>query len=248
MSDAPRPLALVTGGSAGLGLELAHRFAARGHDVIITARGAERVARVAQEHGYTGIVADVGTQAGREAVLAAVRERGRLDVLVNNAGGGGGTSGVDVDATRAAAVLEANFYAHVELTRELWPLLREAKGGVIVISSGLGTYASAGSPTYGASKAALTSWARALRVAGRREGVRVLAANPGPVSTDSFPHEALLADRFKKHLVISVERCVSDIMRAYDRNRSEVWSRGAFRLLAIAQGVAPNTFDRHLVP
>ena len=248
MSAQSRPLALVTGGSAGIGLELAHRFAARGHDVIVTARGAERVARVAQEHGYIGVVADVGTREGRAAVVVAVRERGRLDVLVNNAGTGGGTSGVDVDAARAAAVLETNFYAHVELTRELWPLLREAKGGVIVVSSGLGTYASAGSPTYGASKAALTSWARALRVAGRREGVRVLAANPGPVSTDTFPHDELLADRFKKHFVISVERCVSDIMRAYDRKRAEVWSRGAFRLLAIAQGVAPNTFDRHLVP
>ena len=248
MSDERRPLALVTGGSAGIGLELAHRFAARGHDVIVTARGADRLAEVAQQHGYTAVAADVGTPEGRAAVLRAVRERGRLDVLVNNAGTGGGTSGVDVDAARASAALETNFFAHVELTRELWPLLREAKGGVIVVSSGLGTYASAGSPTYGASKAALTAWARALRVAGRRQGVRVLAANPGPVSTDTFPHDELLADRFKKHFVISVEQCVDDIMRAYGRKRGEVWSRGAFQLFAIAQGVAPNTFDRHVVP
>ena len=246
--SAQRKVALVTGGSAGIGLELARRFAARDHHVLISARGEERLARVAQAEGLTGVAADVATPEGRAAVVAAAREAGRLDILVNNAGTGGGTSGVDVDAARASAVLESNFYAHVELTHELWPLLREARGGVIVISSGLGTYASAGSPTYGASKAALTSWARALRIAGRRQGVRVLSANPGPVSTATFPHDELLAHRFKRHLVIPVEQCVDDIMRAYDRNRGEVWSRGAFRLLAIAQGVAPNTFDRRLVP
>ena len=242
-----KSIALVTGGTAGIGLGLALRLRDRGHHVIISVRRPERVDALCAEHGFEGVAADVSDAAGRERIVAAVREHGRLAVLVNNAGRGGGTSGIDVDAARAADVLETNFYSHIDLTNALWPLLRDARGSVIVVSSGLGTFAARSSPTYGASKAALTSWARALRVVGRRDGVRVLAANPGPVATEQFPHDALLADRFRKHEVIGVDQCCDDIMRGLDRNRPEIWTRGAIRIPAIVQGLAPNTFDRFFV-
>ena len=74
----------------------------------------------------TGVAADVSTEEGRAAIVAEVRRLGRLDWLVNNAGTGGGTAGLDVDVARARRVLEPNFYAHVALTHELWPLLRES--------------------------------------------------------------------------------------------------------------------------
>jgi short-subunit dehydrogenase len=118
---------------------------------------------------------------------------------------------------------------------------------VIIVSSSLGTYSSSGSITYGASKAALTSWGRALAVAARREGIEVTVANPGPVVTTTFPHDELLQHRWKGRLVIDVERCVGDIMLRVDRGGGELWSHGLFRLPAILQAVAPSTYDRFFV-
>jgi NAD(P)-dependent dehydrogenase (short-subunit alcohol dehydrogenase family) len=243
-----RPVALVTGGSSGIGLGLARRLLERGCQVVITARGEERLRGLVDDLGVIGVAADVATEEGRAAIIAEIRRLGRLDWLVNNAGTGGGTAGLDVDVARARRVLETNFYSHVGLTRELWPFLRDAtRARVIVVSSSLGTYASSGSITYGASKAALISWARALAVAARRDGVEVTLAHPGPVVTRTFPHDELLAHRWRRKLVIDVERCVDDIMRRADRGGGELWSHPIFRLPAVLQALAPVTYDRFFV-
>ncbi|HMG98436.1 MAG TPA: SDR family oxidoreductase [Gaiellales bacterium] len=243
-----QPVALVTGGSAGIGLGIARRLLERGCQVVITARGEERLRTLAGELGVTGVAADVATEEGRATIVAEIRRLGRLDWLVNNAGTGGGTAGLDVDVERARRVLETNFYSHVALTHALWPLLREApRARVISVSSSLGTYSSSGSITYGASKAALTSWGRGLAVAARRAGIEVTLVNPGPVATTTFPHTELLAHRWKRRLVIDVERCVDDVMRTVDRGGGEVWSHPIFRLPAVLQAVAPCTYDRFLV-
>jgi len=174
------PVALVTGGSSGIGLGIARRLLARGCKVVLTARGHDRLDALVEELGVTAVAADVATEEGRAAIVAEVGRLGRLDWLVDNAGAGGGTAGLDVDVARARRVLETNFYSHVALTRELWPLLADSpRARVIVISSSLGTYSSSGSITYGASKAALTSWARALAVAGRADGVELTLVHPG---------------------------------------------------------------------
>jgi NAD(P)-dependent dehydrogenase (short-subunit alcohol dehydrogenase family) len=242
------PVALITGGSAGIGLGIARRLLERGCQVVITARGEERLRALAGELGVTGVAADVATEEGRATIVAEIRRLGRLDWLVNNAGTGGGTAGLDVDVERARRVLETNFYSHVALTRELWPLLLASpRARVITVSSSLGTYSSSGSITYGASKAALTSWGRALAVAARRAGIEVTLANPGPVVTTTFPHDELLAHRWKGKLVIGVERCVDDIMRRVDRGGGEVWSHPIYRLPAVLQAIAPATYDRFLV-
>jgi short-subunit dehydrogenase len=243
-----KPVAVVTGGSSGIGLGIARRLIERGCEVVVSARGQDRLDRLTAELGVTGVAADVASEQGRAAIVAEVARLGRLDWLVNNAGSGGGTAGLDVDAERARRVLETNFYSHVALTRELWPLLKAApRGHVIVVSSSLGTYASAGSITYGASKAALTSWGRALQAAAEPDGVEVTLANPGPVVTTTFPHDELLQHRWKSKLVISVDRCVQDIMRTADRGGGEVWSHRLFRLPAVLQAIAPGTYDRFFV-
>ena len=243
-----RPVALVTGGSAGIGLGIARRLRERGCQVVLTARGQDRLDRLVDELGVTGLAADVATDEGRAAITAEVRRLGRLDWLVDNAGTGGGTAGLDVDVERARRVLETNFYSHVALTRELWPLLCEAPlARVIVVSSSLGTYSSSGSITYGASKAALTSWGRALAVAARAQGIEVTLVNPGPVVTATFPHDELLRHRWKRRLVIDVERCVDDVMVTVDRGGGELWSHPLYRVPAVLQAIAPATYDRFFV-
>ena len=242
------PVALVTGGSSGIGLGIARRLLERGCHVVLTARGEERLRALADELGVTGVAADVAAEEGRATILAEIRRLGRLDWLVNNAGTGGGTAGLDVDVERARRVLETNFYSHVALTHELWPLLREApRARVITVSSSLGTYASSGSITYGASKAALTSWGRALAVAARRYGIEVTLANPGPVVTTTFPHDELLAHRWKGQ---ARDRRGALRRRHHAQGRrggGELWSHPIFRLPAVLQAIAPVTYDRFLV-
>jgi 3-oxoacyl-[acyl-carrier protein] reductase len=239
---------LITGGSSGIGLGIARRLIERGCQVVLSARGRERLDLLTEELGATGVAADVSTEDGRAALVAEVRRLGRLDWLVNNAGTGGGTAGLDVDVARARRVLEPNFYAHVALTHDLWPLLSESpRARVIVVSSSLGTYSSAGSITYGASKAALTSWGRALAVAAKPLGIEVTLVNPGPVVTTTFPHDELLQHPWKRRLVIGVDRCVEDILHTVDRGGGEVWSHGLFRVPAVLQAIAPGTFDRFFV-
>jgi short-subunit dehydrogenase len=242
-----RPVALVTGGSSGIGLALAERLVARGMLVLLAARGRERLEAVAARlPGSQPIVADVSEPADRERLVEAVRRHGRLDLLVNNAGIGGGTTAVDIDAARAARVLEVNFLSYVGLTRLLWGDLLAVRGSVINVSSALGTYIHPGSAGYAASKHAVTGWSRTLRVQGLREGVRVLTLNPGPVVTDQFRHEGLIERRFARHLLVDAGRCADDGLRALDRGRAEVWSHPAFRLIAAAQSLAPGFFARHL--
>jgi short-subunit dehydrogenase len=243
-----KPVAVITGGSSGIGLGIARRLVERGCQVVLSARGQDRLDPLIAELGVTGVAADVATEEGRAAIVAEVERLGRLDWLVNNAGTGGGTAGLDVDAERAQRVLETNFYSHVALTHELWPFLKQApRGHVIVVSSSLGTYSSAGSITYGASKAALTSWGRALQAAAGADGVEVTVVNPGPVVTTTFPHTELLQHPWKGKLVITVERCVQDIMQTVDRGGGEVWSHKLFRVPAIIQAIAPATYDRFFV-
>jgi short-subunit dehydrogenase len=169
-------------------------------------------------------------------------------MLVNNAGIGGGTTAVDIDVARAARVLEVNFLGYVGLTRSLWGDLVDARGRVINVSSGLGTYVHPGSAGYAASKHAVTGWSRVLRVQGLRDGVRVLTLNPGPVVTDQFRHAGLARRPVARHLLIDADRCADDALRALDRGRAEVWSHPAFRLIAAAQSLAPGFFARHLAP
>jgi short-subunit dehydrogenase len=118
---------------------------------------------------------------------------------------------------------------------------------VIVVSSSLGTYASSGSITYAASKAALTSWGRALAVAAQRIGMEVTLVHPGPVVTTTFPHRELLQHRWRSKLVIDVERCVDDILHRVDRGGGELWSHPLFRLPAVLQAIAPGMYDRFFV-
>ena len=79
------------------------------------------------------------------------------------------------------------------------------------------------------------------------QGIEVTLVNPGPVVTTTFPHHELLQHRWKRKLVIDVERCVDDVMRRVDRGGGEVWSHPLFRVPAVLQAIAPGTYDRFFV-
>ncbi|MCS6825111.1 MAG: SDR family oxidoreductase [Caldilinea sp.] len=177
--------ALITGGSKGIGLATTDEFLALGAEVLIAARGREELERVVEERrnaGFpiAGVQADVSGEAGRQAVIEAVRSRwDGLDVLVNNAGTNIRRPTVEYTAEEVAHLFAVNFTSAYELTRALYPLLRRSKGAAVVnVASVAGMLdVGSGSP-YGATKAAMLQMTRNLAGEWAKDGIRVNAVSP----------------------------------------------------------------------
>lgn len=174
--------AIVTGASAGLGEALAERLAASGWDLVLTARGGERLARVAERLGARYLAGDVADPAHREALVALAGDR--IDLLVNNAS----TLGeaplpmlAEADLSVWPHLFDVNVRAPIALAQLALPYLRERGGAIVNLSSdaATGPYATWG--PYGAAKAALDQLSNVL--AAEEPAVAVWAVDPGEMAT-----------------------------------------------------------------
>jgi NAD(P)-dependent dehydrogenase (short-subunit alcohol dehydrogenase family) len=192
------PLALITGASAGLGAALAAALAGRGWTLVLDARGADRLARVAtglSRHTTVEAVPGSVTDADHRAALAAaVRRHGPLDLLVHNASELGGSPQprlAELEAHTFRSVLETNLVAPAALTRELLPDLVAARGTILAISSDAAVEHYDGWGAYGASKAALDHLIGTF--AAEQPALRWYAVDPGDMRTEmhqaAFPGE-----------------------------------------------------------
>ena len=143
---------LITGGSSGIGLALAHALLAKGARVAITGRRAKMVADAVTElkagdSEVHGVVADIATPEGRATTLeGALQKLGGLDILVNNAGGVRAGRLENTPEAELQAMIDIDLVAPIMLTRAALPVLREGGDAVIVnISSGI---ALVGAPFY----------------------------------------------------------------------------------------------------
>jgi len=172
------PIALITGGSRGLGAAVARELAPT-HQLILGGRSAESLEPIAGELAAAPWPVDLTDYA---AVAAAVADIDRLDVLVHNAGVAelGTVEETSVDTWHRT--FEANVVAVAELTRLLLPALRVAHGHVVLINSGSGLRANAGWGAYAASKFALRAFADVLRL--EEPTLRVTSIHPGRIDTD----------------------------------------------------------------
>lgn len=201
---------VITGGSRGIGLGLARKFLAEGNEVLIIARDPERLARAAaDEPGFRTFTADLA-RAGDIADAAGfiAREFAGVNVLINNAGTHyPGDLADDVTAEQVITEVAVNVTAPVLLTQKLLPLLRRnAPGAVVNVSSTLGFAPKRSATVYGASKAFVQNFSRALRYQQEARGVRVFDLIPPAVDTDMMAGRAVskiqpaeLADAFWLH-------------------------------------------------
>lgn len=186
-----RPLAVVTGASSGLGLEIARRLAALGWDLLITARSAatlEEVRRTFEgEHGVavTVSVNDLATERGIAGLLADVAALGRpVDMVVANAGFGLYGPYLDTDPDEEAAMLRLNMAAPVALVRGVLPAMVErGSGRLLIVGSVGGFFPGPWTTTYYATRAFIVSYAEALAEELARTGVTVTCLCPGPMPT-----------------------------------------------------------------
>ncbi|SDB90010.1 NADP-dependent 3-hydroxy acid dehydrogenase YdfG [Raineyella antarctica] len=185
-----RPVALITGGSRGIGRAIADALADT-HHLLIGGRDAAAVtAVVSQLPSAEPFVADLTDEAATEA---AVRGIDRLDVLVHSAGRDAPRHIEDMTRADWRDLMEANVIAVADLTRLLLPALRAANGLVVMINSGAGLRV-VGSPAYSASKYALRALADGLRE-DERGRIRVTTIYPGRVDTDMQRHLQAAAGR-----------------------------------------------------
>ncbi len=180
---------LISGGSAGIGLEIARILSAYGNKVIITGRDRSRLDRaLSQLENVTGIVSDVSKKADAETLAATLkRDFPGLNIVINNAGRALLYDIADSDGAfeKAEDEMLTNYLAVIRLNEMLLPLLKQQADAAIVNVSSVVAFVPGGLPTYSASKAALHSYTQSLRIAlGRSSRVKVFELMPPLVDTE----------------------------------------------------------------
>jgi len=191
----PRPLAVVTGASSGIGLELACACARHGFDLVIAADRPQNAAKsVLESLGATLDVvdADLATSAGVDLLYDSLHGR-RADALIANAGHGLGRGFLDQDFLEAKHVIDTNIVGTIYLIHKIGNDMRRAGQGRILITGSIaGFMPGAFQAVYNASKAFIDSFSWALRNELKDSGVSVTCLMPGVTDTEFFERARLM--------------------------------------------------------
>ncbi|WP_371431999.1 SDR family oxidoreductase [Novosphingobium sp.] len=232
-------VALVTGGTDGIGARLVRQLRDKGVTVITTGRTADRIA-AARADGFEVIEADLSLAEGVDAVLAGLAGR-EIAILVNNAG-----AGTDHDFRNGAPDLAStdrtiflNLHAPIHLIARLMPVLRAQPEAMIVnVTSGLGIAPNGGGAVYCATKAGLRSYTMALRYQLKDTAIHVLEALPPVVDTQ------MTAGRANRKM--PPDECARQIITAMERNADEA-SVGMVKLLQLVHSISPALARRIMI-
>jgi short-subunit dehydrogenase len=194
-----KPLALVTGASSGIGLELARQFGQNGFDLVIAAEDAGLSAAAAELRSTGAVVqtvqVDLRTPEGVRQLYATATAAGRaLDAAALNAGVGQGGAFIDTDLADDQEIIDLNITSTVRLAKlVLREMVGRGEGKVLITSSIASTMPGSFQPIYNASKSFLQSFAEAVAEELKDTGVTITSLMPGPTDTNFF-HRAEMDD------------------------------------------------------
>jgi len=183
-------VAVITGGTSGIGLATAQRFVDEGAYVFITGRRQSELDVAVNKIGknVTGVQGDVSNLADLDRLYATVKEqKGRIDILFANAGVGELVPLGEISEAHFDKIFSVNVKGLLFTVQKALPLFQDGGGGSIILTASVG--GSKGNPAssvYGASKAAVRSFARTWTVDLRQRKIRVNAISPGPIDTTIF--------------------------------------------------------------
>jgi uncharacterized oxidoreductase len=213
---------LITGGSAGIGFEMAKLFSEAGNQVIITGRNKERMDKaIAKLKNTTDIVSNVSNAEDVDSLVAKLqKDYPNLNVVINNAGSANYYDMTEPGINafeKASEEIMTNYLAIIRLNEKLLPLLKQQSEAAIVNVSSIVAFAARanGLPTYGASKAALHSYTNSLRIMLEESSVKVFELMPPLVNTE---FSAVIGGENG----IPPKQVADDLLAAFENNEYEI--------------------------
>jgi short-subunit dehydrogenase len=187
----PKPLALITGATSGIGKSFAERLASQGYDLVITGRRKQIIEQFADElRSRFGIevrvvIADFTNEKAFAGLISLVNSLPRLDILINNAGFGLKNAFNEESVESIGNMIQVHAMATVQLTHAALPKMIAAKKGAIINVSSMAAFLPLpGSEIYSATKSFLNGFSKSLSMSVRRHGIKVQALCPGFTHTD----------------------------------------------------------------
>ena len=250
-----RGTALVTGASAGLGVLFAEALAAEGHDLILTARRADRLDALAEKlraaHGVRveTIVLDLAEPGAADTLIAEVGKRGlSVNTLINNAGFGRSGALATQDREGLTRMIELNCRALVELCHAVVPgMIQMRDGAILNVASTAAFQPGPGMAVYYATKSFVLSFSEALHEEVRHRGVHVTALCPGPTATEFFDAAGTGEDFALRKLAADPAKVVADGLIALKRNRAVKISGAMNTIMAWSTRFTPRFVLRRMV-
>jgi NAD(P)-dependent dehydrogenase (short-subunit alcohol dehydrogenase family) len=204
MSD---KIAVITGSSSGFGLLTAVELAKAGFRVVASMRDLGRRTKLDEAARAAGVAPKIDArrldvtefEAIPAFVASVVRDHGRIDVLVNNAGFAVAGFAEDLKLEEIRMQFETNFFGQVAMTQAVIPVMRRQRSGhIIMVSSIAGLHGTMTLSSYSASKHALEGWTESLRMEVNSLGIKVVLVEPGSFQTDIWTRGAVMGEKATK--------------------------------------------------
>lgn len=254
-APSPESRAVVTGASQGIGAALATELAARGHNLIVTARREdvldELAARLTDRYGVIVEVraVDLAEPVQRKFLADELATR-NISILCANAGTATFGAVADLDPVGELAQVQLNVLGVHDLVLAVLPgMIARQAGGILISGSAAGNSPIPNNATYAASKAFANTFSESLRGELRKTGVHVTLLAPGPVRAEMpDPDEASLVDKLiPDFLWISVEHTAQLSLDGLERNKMRVVPGVTSKAMSVASGYAPRAIVTPIV-
>jgi short-subunit dehydrogenase len=247
--ETTKPVALVTGASAGLGVEFARQLSKRGHALVLVARRKERIEELARELGNARAVAlDLSVHHAAARLMEDIEAAGEeVDLLVNNAGFGLIGRFAELDAARERQMIDLNVGTLTDLCRAIAPQMIARKAGAILnVASTAAFQPGPKMAVYFATKAFVLSFTEALHEELKPHGVHVSCLCPGPTRTEFGEVAGFGGNGVFDRVAMNSPEVVAAGLKGLDKNQAVVVAGWMNKLTAASTRFAPRPIVRKI--
>ena len=244
-----KKVALVTGASAGLGIEFARQLSKRGHHLVLAARRKDRLESLAQELGNARALAiDLSDSRSATTVIEDVEAHGEsIDILVNNAGFGLIGKFAERDPARERQMIDLNVSSLVDLCRAASPqMIARESGAILNVASTAAFQPGPNMAIYYATKAFVLSFTEAIHEELKPKGIKVSCLCPGPTRTEFGDVAGFGGNGLFDRVAMNPQKVVKEGLEGLDRNRAVVVPGWINRLGAFSTWLAPRSTVRRI--